>query len=123
MLSTPPALDADTLVLGVANLEAALQFYTGTLGLRLLQRHGGLAFVAAGALTLVLSEELRRAVPGGAPRDVEVVFSVPGVATAHAALRERGVDFRRDPHEIGGGNHVANFVDPDGHLLALFGPP
>ncbi len=110
-------------MLGVAGLDAALPFYTGTLGLALQQRHGGLAFLSAGALTLVLSEELRKAVPGGAPRDVEIVFSVSSVAATHAALRERGVTFRTGPREIGGGYHVANFTDRDGHLLSLYGPP
>lgn len=122
MHSNPPALDANILMLGVADLDAALPFYTGALGLALSHRHGGLAFLSAGALTLVLSEELRKAVPGGAPRDVELVFSVPSVAAAHRALVERGVAFRSEPREIGGGNHVANFSDRDGHVLSLFGP-
>jgi catechol 2,3-dioxygenase-like lactoylglutathione lyase family enzyme len=123
MQSTPPALNANILMLGVADLDAALPFYTEGLGLAVLQRHGGLAFLAAGALTLVLSADLRRAVPGGGPRDVEVVFSVPSVAAAHAALVARGVTFRNEPHEIGGGSHVANFADRDGHVLSLYGPP
>jgi catechol 2,3-dioxygenase-like lactoylglutathione lyase family enzyme len=123
MQSNPPTLNANLVMLGVADLDAALPFYTDGLGLALMQRHGGLAFLTAGAITLVLSAELRRAVPGGAPRDVELVFSVSSVRETYDALRERGIVFRNEPHEIGGGSHVANFTDHDGHLLSLYGPP
>jgi predicted enzyme related to lactoylglutathione lyase len=72
-------------------------------------------------VTLALSEGLARAVPqiGEA---VEVVFAVDGVREAYEALRAKGVAFRMEPRVVAGTNWAANFDDPDGHHLSVFGP-
>ena len=51
-----------------------------------------------------------------------MVFSVEDIDAAHQALRSRGVEFRREPRVVTGDQHAADFRDPDGHVLSIFGP-
>ena len=81
----------------------------------------GFAFLDGGAVTLALSEahaKLATPVAGG----TEVVFGVTDVTAAHAALSGRGVVFPGAPRIVTGVQWAANFRDPDGHLLSVFGP-
>ena len=71
---------------------------------------------------LTLSGDLARARPIG-PAPVELVLGVDGVRDAYDRLRARGVTFLNAPHLIDGTNEVANFQDPDGHHLSLYGEP
>jgi catechol 2,3-dioxygenase-like lactoylglutathione lyase family enzyme len=108
-------------MLGVRDLERSIPFYRDSLGLKLQSQGGGFAFFDGGGVTLALSQELGRA------RDyktgaVEVVFSVADVRTAHEALTGRGVNFQRPPRVVTGQQWSANFTDPDGHELSIFGP-
>jgi catechol 2,3-dioxygenase-like lactoylglutathione lyase family enzyme len=109
------------IMLGVSSLENSLAFYEGKLGVRLRQRVPGFAFLETGAVTLVLSEPLAKNVShlNGA---LEVIFSVDDVRAHHESLRSRGITFVQDPHNVAGPMWAANFRDPDGHLLTLFGP-
>ena len=52
----------------------------------------------------------------------EIVFGVEDVTAAHAALTARGVAFLSAPRNVTGDQWAANFRDPDGHLLSVFGP-
>jgi catechol 2,3-dioxygenase-like lactoylglutathione lyase family enzyme len=110
-------------MLGVRDLEAAVAFYAETVGLTLAGRFGDFAMLDVGGATLVLSAQLARARPSSGPEAVEIVLAVPSVRAAYAVLRERGVAFLTEPHTIDGTNDVANFEDPDGHLLSLYGSP
>ncbi len=123
---TPPAAGPIArighVLLGVTDLQRSLEFYRDQLGLKVQFSTAGFAFLDAGGVTLGLSVELAKhapAVQGAA----EIVFAVADVAAAHAALRERGVEFFKEPHAATPGDWVANFRDPDGHLLSIFGPP
>jgi len=110
-----------TLLLGVKEVGRAAAFYRDVLGLPLTAQFEGFAFFNAGGITLALSEGLARAVPqiGEA---VEVVFAVEGVREAYEALKAKGVAFRLEPRQVAGPNWAANFDDPDGHHLSVFGP-
>jgi predicted enzyme related to lactoylglutathione lyase len=55
-------------------------------------------------------------------RRVEIVFNVEDIQAAHAALSARGVAFRIAPRPVTGDRHAADFRDPDGHALSIFGP-
>ena len=68
---------------------------------------------------LALSAQLARARPPAAPAPVELVLAVDAVRDAYDRLRERGVTFLNEPHTIDGTNDVANFEDPDGHMVEL----
>ena len=110
-----------TILLGVKDVGRAAAFYRDVLGLPLAAQFEGFAFFNAGGITLALSEGLARAVPT-VGEAAEVVFAVEGVREAYAALRAKGVAFRIEPRVVAGPNWAANFDDPDGHHLSVFGP-
>ena len=74
------------------------------------------------SITLCLSTphaKLRTPVAGA----TEVVFVVDGCTRrAHRAQQGRGVTFLNEPRNVTGDQWAANFRDPDGHLLSIFGP-
>src|SRR5262245_15649878 len=110
------------LMLGVSDVSRSVAFYRDRLGMRLSFETPGFAFLDGGGVTLALSEPLKRNsdhVVGA----TEIVFAVPDVSRAYAALRERGVAFFQEPRTVNGSEWAANFLDPDGHKLSIFGPP
>jgi catechol 2,3-dioxygenase-like lactoylglutathione lyase family enzyme len=104
-------------MLGVADIQAALNFYQGKLGLKATIRTDDLVFFDAGSISLVVSSEV-----GKAPGDSEVVFAVEHVQPAYEMLSRAGVKFEHEPHPVAESSWAANFRDPDGHILSLFGP-
>lgn len=108
-------------MLGVRDVERSVAFYRDRLGLPLQSRSGGFAFFSGNGTTLALSEELGRARDHKAGA-VEFVFSVVDVHTAHKMLTQRGVEFHKAPRLVTGDQWSANFTDPDGHELSIFGP-
>jgi len=110
-----------TILLGTKSAGKTIPFYRDLLGLPLTAHFEGFAFFNAGSVTLALSEGLARALPqlGGA---MEIVFAVDGVREAYQALRSRGVQFHIEPRQVAGPNWAANFDDPDGNHLSVFGP-
>ena len=108
-------------MLGVEKLPRAVAFYRDKLGLVLKGQNEGFAFFDGGGVTLCLSEALAR-VSRQVPGAVEVVFSVGNVRGAHKALSARGIEFTHEPRSVTGPMWAANFNDPDGHLLSVFGP-
>ena len=109
------------IMLGTTDLERSLAFYSTALGLPVQFQSTEMAFLAAGAIALCLSTphaRLRMPVAGA----TEVVFVVEGVRETHAELTGRGVTFLNKPRNVTGDQWAANFRDPDGHLLSIFGP-
>jgi lactoylglutathione lyase len=108
-------------MLGVTALERSVPFYRDKLGLKLTGQNEGFAFFDGGGVTFCLSEALARGssqIPGA----TEVVFSVENVRGAHRTLAARGITFTQEPRTITGPLWAANFRDPDGHNLSIFGP-
>jgi catechol 2,3-dioxygenase-like lactoylglutathione lyase family enzyme len=119
---TPPAIGSVAMImLGVSDVDRAVAFYRDVLGLKLHGQSEGLAFIDAGDIALALSAPLWHSRETGAGA-TEVVFTVDDVAAAHAALVARGVDFLESPRAVTPTDWAANFTDPDGHILSLFGP-
>jgi catechol 2,3-dioxygenase-like lactoylglutathione lyase family enzyme len=123
MIDKPPfrLAQVSVIMLGVTDLARAVAFYRDTLGLSVTFEIPGFAFLDGGGVTLCLSQPLARA------RDrlagaTEVVFAVDDVTGAYEALRERGVRFIQEPRNVNGSDWAANFEDPDGHTLSVFGP-
>ena len=108
-------------MLGVVDLNRSVAFYRDKLGLSVKQEIPGFAFLDGGGVTLCLSEPLARATGRGAGA-TEIVFSVEDVRTGYEALRGRGVQFTHEPRNVNGPMWAANFEDPDGHKLSIFGP-
>ena len=108
-------------MLGVRDVQRSLAFYRDRLGLGVKTAFEGFVFLVSGAVSLVLSEALAQASPVTAGA-TEVVFSVADVRAAYEALRLQGVEFTHEPRSVAGPMWAANFRDPDGHGLSVFGP-
>jgi catechol 2,3-dioxygenase-like lactoylglutathione lyase family enzyme len=109
------------IMLGVRDLDQALTFYNGKLGLPLTMRLAQLALLNAGPVGLGLSTGHTRMAPHVAGA-TEVVFQVEHVRAAHSALQQQGIVFLNEPRQATPTDFVAHFRDPDGHLLSIFGP-
>jgi catechol 2,3-dioxygenase-like lactoylglutathione lyase family enzyme len=117
----------DYVVLVVSDLDRALAFYTGVLGLRLGHRSGAYAQLDTGATRLSLYERdamartvgrrLRPADPD-APA-FEIGFKVDDVDAAYAHLVQRGAEPVTAPADRTWGQRTAYVRDPDGNLLEL----
>ncbi|MGH3441261.1 MAG: VOC family protein [Nitriliruptorales bacterium] len=116
----------DYVVLVVEDLDRALGFYTGTLGLTLGHRSGPFAQLDTGRTRVALYERHAMAATIGrerirrADRDApgfELGFKVPDVDAAFAELTEAGVEQVTPPTDRPWGQRTAYVRDPDGHLV------
>ena len=114
-------MNISIVMLGVADGEKATAFYRDRLALTVTNQHEGFVFLNAGPITLVLSAALGTAL-GKEPGNTEVVFTVEHVRAAYDSLIAKGVEFLGEPRVTTGIFWSANFKDPDGHLLSIFGP-
>ena len=122
MSDSPVKLDTiGFIMLGVSEMTRSLAFYRDRLGMSVTFQIPGYAFLYGGPVPLVLSESLWD-MNGGRPGSTEVVFTVENVRATLAALESRGVTFTREPHPVNAVQWAANFDDPDGHHLSIFGP-
>ena len=116
-------LNVSVIMLGASDLAKSIAFYRDKLGLQLTSEIQNFAFFDAGGTTTLA---LSRAHAQHSPHIVgatEVVFGVDGVKSEYERLKNQGVDFRTEPRDVNGKEWAASFVDPDGHLLSIFGPP
>lgn len=107
--------------LNAHDLDRAVAFYRDTLGLSLLfQAPPKMAFFDCGGVRLML----------GTPEDPEfdhpssiLYYKVDDIHAAHAALKERGAEFRTEPHLVAKmPDHelwMAFLRDTEGNTLAL----
>jgi catechol 2,3-dioxygenase-like lactoylglutathione lyase family enzyme len=108
-------------MLGVESAARSLEFYRDKLGLTLQSEHPGFAFLDAGGFTLGLSEGLARACETRVGA-TELVFGVEDVRAEYDSLKSKGIEFSHEPRAVAGPMFAANFTDPDGHRLSIFGP-
>lgn len=113
--------EVTSVMLGVRDLNASLEFYRDKLGLKVKMQETQLALLDVGPVTLGLSPGHVRLAPqvNGA---TEIVFRVENVRSARQALIDRGVAFMNEPRQVTQTDWAAHFRDPDGHLLSIFGP-
>jgi catechol 2,3-dioxygenase-like lactoylglutathione lyase family enzyme len=109
-------------MLGVQDVTRSLAFYRDKLGLKVQREIPGFAFLDAGAVTLCLSEPAAKVRGGHVAGAGEIVFSVEDVTAAYQALRGKKVQFTHEPRSITPTTRVANFDDPDGNHLSIYGP-
>jgi catechol 2,3-dioxygenase-like lactoylglutathione lyase family enzyme len=113
----------------VDDVDAAVSFYTTTLGFKLLTRTApAFADVARGDLRLLLSgptssagrvmADGRQPVPGGWNR---IQLVVDDIVAEVNRLRDAGLRFRNDSIRGPGGAQIV-FEDPSGNLIELFQP-
>ena len=114
-------LRVGNIMIGSTDIDRSVKFYHETLGLPLQSQSTEFAFLDAGSVTISLSAphaKLTNPLAGA----TEVVFTVDGVREAHDELSGKGVAFLNEPRNVTGNQWAANFRDPDGHLLSVFGP-
>lgn len=108
-------------ILGVRDMDRSLAFYRDALGLAVRFAAAEFSFLQAGAVMLCL-----RHVPDLPALDeegrVEIVFDVADIHAAFEALKARGISFRVEPRVVTANVWAADFRDPDGHVLSIFGP-
>ena len=120
---------ADYVVLVVEDLDRALEFYTGVLGLPLGHRSGPYAQLATGrtrialfareAMAQTLGTEL--AAPEPHAPAFELGFKVRDVDAAFRELVAAGAPSVTPPTDRPWGQRTAYVRDPDGHLIELAG--
>lgn len=103
----------DVVFYGICNMDRAIAFYEGVLGLELSHRAGNdWAQFSVGGTELGLFGELATSPhQGGAT----VTFRVPDIRALEAALDASGA--KRDPVEDMGGALSMEFLDPDGNKM------
>jgi catechol 2,3-dioxygenase len=115
-MSEVPPLGVDHVYYWTRDMDRAVAFYEGVLGLELASRAGaGWAEFSAGPIRLALhATEGSELPPGGT-----VVFKVNDLDEATSALRQRGVAFDGHEAEVPGVGRFATFHDPDGNPIQL----
>jgi methylmalonyl-CoA/ethylmalonyl-CoA epimerase len=109
------------IAVNVKDVERAVAFYEGKLGLKLLfKAPPGLAFFDCGGVRLMLG---RAEKPEFDHPNSVLYFTVPDIQAAYSKLKEDGVRFEDEPHLIAKmPTHdlwMTFFRDPEGNLLAL----
>ena len=109
----------DFLALPTHDLEAAVEFYGQTLGLRrsVYMPERNFAEFETGNLTLSLIDAQQMGLEHH-PHRHEIALHVDDVHEARKALEQRGVSFRGETLDTGV-CHMAFFSDPDGNALML----
>lgn len=121
---------ADYVVLVVADLDASVDFYTLTLGLRLGHRSGAYAQLDTGRTRISLyhrgamGEVLGFPLEAPSPRapSFELGFKVADVDAVFAALVAAGATPACAPTDRHWGQRTAYVSDPDGYLIELAQP-
>ena len=109
------------LMIPVRDLKRSLSFYGDALGLTIRFANDEFAFLDGGGVALAL-RHAKNLTPQPESSSIEVVFEVDDIDEAYESLRTRGISFRIAPREATGDRYVADFRDPDGHVLSIFGP-
>jgi len=117
---TLTTLSLRTLLVAVTELDAALKFYTETLGLPVKFRDGNrYAALDAGGCTLALVTAADHPAP---EHGVVPAFKTDDVSAAVRDLAARGAEVldppREGPHEV-----RALLRDPAGNPVSVYGPP
>jgi DNA-binding CsgD family transcriptional regulator/catechol 2,3-dioxygenase-like lactoylglutathione lyase family enzyme len=102
----------------VRDIKESEAWYRDVLGLKHLFSVGNLAFFDSGGTRLMLSQDTS---PG---TESLLYWQVADIAAAHAALKQRGVQFMNAPHMIfkhpdGTEEWLCNFKDAEGRPLGL----
>ena len=112
------------MVLRVADLGRAVEFYRDLLGLQVSSVGPAFAFFDLGSVHLALNR-IDGGDPAAAASTTEVVLEVDDPIATHAAWGEAGVEFSVDLRPVmeqdGRRLLAAHFRDPDGHLVSLTG--
>lgn len=110
-------------IIYVPNTKEATAFYRDKLGFKVKMEEDGWVELETGSATVALhgAENL----PEKREEKTNLVFSVENIKEAYEGLKEQGIKFEGEPHEVcSTPDHVgmsANFKDPWGNQLSIFG--
>jgi catechol 2,3-dioxygenase-like lactoylglutathione lyase family enzyme len=122
-----PPLVASRIIFRVTNLAKSVAFYRDLVGLPLQSDTGEFAVLGAGGALVMLHQlTLKSSAPStGLAAFTEVVLESPDILASYRALKARGVAFRIEPRVATTDGtrdlYVADFRDPDGHVLSISG--
>ncbi len=109
-----------TCAMGVKDLDAAIRWYEGILGFKLLYKLDEMAWCEMASpverVNVGLSQVDELQVEGGAT----MTFGVKDIDLARSTLEEKGVGFDGDTLTIPEMVRLATFYDPDGNKLMLY---
>jgi catechol 2,3-dioxygenase-like lactoylglutathione lyase family enzyme len=121
------SVHAARVILRVSDLDRSTAFYRDRVGLKLQSLNEEFAVFDAGGMILML-EHLPKppsSPSAGLAAFTEIVLESADVLGTHAAMRARGVQFKRDPRAVTSDDtrvmYAADFRDPDGHVLSIAG--
>jgi catechol 2,3-dioxygenase-like lactoylglutathione lyase family enzyme len=100
----------------VSDLARAVRFYEDVLGLHKKCEFSSYAGFDCGGVEIGLVPG-RQAEPS--PESPRVDFLVDDIGAVHRRLRDNGVAFVKEPESTLWGGRIAQFRDPDGHVLQL----
>jgi catechol 2,3-dioxygenase-like lactoylglutathione lyase family enzyme len=110
-------------ILYVKDTAKSIPFYRDTLGMNVLMNEEGWVELEAGPTKLCLHGE-----PEMKPEKAgltSICFEVPDVIGYYEGLKTKGVKFEKEPHVVceaeGKTGKAADFRDPDGNRLSIFG--
>ncbi len=114
-----PVTGVDFVPFSTQDLDRAIDFYGGTLGLRrsVYVPERSYAEFETGNVTLSIVDGERMGI-GHHVHQIALALHVDDVDAARSALEERGVQFQGDILDTGV-CHMAFFADPDGNALML----
>ena len=110
------------IILRVADIERAVEFWSEQVGFDISMDAGEFVFLDGGRIQLVLHH-----VDGvvGVESLTELVIEVDDIEIAYTEMSARGVDFEVEPRMVTGDGArelwAAHFHDPDGHLASITG--
>ena len=109
--------------LAVTDISLAVAFYRDVVGLPVSFEAGGMTFLDAGGVRLLLGPAQPGQTPGG---DAVIYFDAPDFEGATSSLEARGVTFLRPAPDViqrdGAREHCLRFFkDPDDHTLCIMG--
>jgi catechol 2,3-dioxygenase-like lactoylglutathione lyase family enzyme len=110
-------------ILYVKDTAKTVPFYRDTLGMKVKVDEQGWVELESGPVTLALHAEAN--LPAKREGQPIVVFNVENIQQAYESLKAKGVKFEKEPHVVceaeGKSGKSADFVDPDGNRLSIFG--
>ncbi|HEY9757182.1 MAG TPA: VOC family protein [Oculatellaceae cyanobacterium] len=110
-------------ILYVKDTAKAVTFYQDVLGAKVKFNEDGWVELETGAVTLALHKEGEKS--GTAGSSSTVVFAVKDVKQTYQDLKSVGVKFSGEPHQVcetpDSIGISADFKDPDGNSLSIFG--
>ena len=105
------------ITLTVADLQRAVDFYEGVLGLEKKYQYRDYAGFDCGGVEIGLKTWGEREPPRAGEPCID--FAVPDVDRAVEELESRGVEILERPEDVQWGARIARVADPDGHVLQL----